>query len=1655
MARSVREILVWNPADELLSPACEGLLNEARSVHLRLQDALDRGQPIKTALASLACNMGADSEDEELAELRMFVSDVIAIAKAAKAPHRTERCKAEHRMRVQASYTSEDSHPSFVSPNARLSGVESTKPVPIKTHCQPPALPRLTSVERSSRSTAITEAKVQANVEEMHPSDSDHVPLHRHLQLSLRRHLRQKARGRALRGKPEVAPGQDSAERITGVNETVKDREEPRLEKETNCKLEHCVQCPCNEIVTVVHQERPTRLQTYTGAQNAEGRNAASALSEKVPGASTAGGERTGMRMCLPAGSRHAGRDRQVPTRRGGGMPALQQDLASFHQTQDQVAVATQPSQSTWREQYDVQQDGFQRQVVAGKQRNPDEFVAVEHRTLLHPAMHPAMPIPERGGLFQSAAPQPQQAAAQDGPWHETVLGQVIAAKADLIQPTVCGTHPGLHQTRQASPAHREQRCQLEDLPVSALDQTAERTTSAPSPLSTWTRPAQPHLLQTSLEAKCGSQDSQSGLRELLDDVRSSCFRSQSMPAQDHAQATSERSGSHSIGQIAVGQAWQAEAEDVVSTAYSDNSRPDVLISRGAFARELRGTHAPHALCQDLAQLGNARIGSSADPMPADSLCAASAAPRSCSHAIVHQAELLAACAGAQSAGHSADAHNNSLEMSSEHLLRASTADGERTGMRMCLPAGSRHAGRDRHVPTRRGGGMPALQQDLASFHQTQDQVAVATQPSQSTWREQYDVQQDGFQRQVVGGKQRNPDEFVAVEHRTLLHPAMHPAMPIPERGGIFQSAAPQPQQAAAQDGPWHETVLGQVIAAKADLIQPTVCGTHPGLHQTRQASPAHREQRCQLEDLPVSALDQTAERTTSAPSPLSTWTRPAQPHLLQTSLEAKCGSQDSQSGLRELLDDVRSSCFRSQSMPAQDHAQATSERSGSHSIGQIAVGQAWQAEAEDIVSTAYSDNSRPDVLISRGAFARELRGTDAPHAPCQDLAQLGNARIGSSADSMPTDSLCAASVAPRPCSHAIVHQAELATGTGAGDWNAGSLDAQSQDIVRHRHGDEPPVPSAHPFQQQLSSEGLVIGADRTPSRGDDEDATQSRASRLVAPTLPCLPGKQRQDHAAAAKGKTQTWGEGLSKQVSDTAHLPLDSLAAESVGSVGIPLRPLSDTALQASVSGAFPCGGRSTAPRDDAEDTILSPAGNLCVTSEAPALRTCNHAIVQQAELATSTGAGDWTAGSLDAQSQDIVRHRRGDEPPVPSAHPFQQQLSSEGLVIGADRTPSRGDEEDATQSRASRLGPLLQDVALGPLAPTLPCLPGKQRQDHAAAAKGKSQTQAEGLSKQGPDTASSDAELVSDTARLPLDSLAAESVGSVPLQDGGIPLRPLSDTALQASFSGAFPCGGRSTASRDDAEDTILSLAENLCVTSEAPALRTCNHAMVHQAELATGTGAGDWNAGSLDAQSQDIVQHRHGDEPPVPLARPFQQQLSSEGLVIGADRTPSRGDEEDATQSRASRLGPLFQDVALGPLAPTLPCLPGKQRQDHAAAAKGKSQTQGEGLSKQGPDIASSDVELVSDTARLPLDSLAAESVGSVPLQDGGIPLRPLSDSALQAPVSGAFPCGGRSTASRDDAEDTILSPAETLCVTSEAPALRACNHAIVQQGRACH
>ena len=116
MARSVREILVWNPADELLSPACEGLLNEARSVHLRLQDALDRGQPIKTALASLACNMGADSEDEELAELRMFVSDVIAIAKAAKAPHRTERCKAEHRMRVQASYTSEDSHPSFVSP---------------------------------------------------------------------------------------------------------------------------------------------------------------------------------------------------------------------------------------------------------------------------------------------------------------------------------------------------------------------------------------------------------------------------------------------------------------------------------------------------------------------------------------------------------------------------------------------------------------------------------------------------------------------------------------------------------------------------------------------------------------------------------------------------------------------------------------------------------------------------------------------------------------------------------------------------------------------------------------------------------------------------------------------------------------------------------------------------------------------------------------------------------------------------------------------------------------------------------------------------------------------------------------------------------------------------------------------------------------------------------------------------------------------------------------------------------------------------------------------------------------------------------------------------------------------------------------------------
>ena len=1700
---------MWNPADELLSPACEGLLNEARSVHLCLQEALDRGQPIKTALASLACNMGADSEDEELAELRMFVSDVIAIAKAAKAPHPTARRKAGHKTRVQASFASEDSHPSRVS---LLSGVENTKAVPSKTehHCQAPALPRLASVEHSSRSTAITEA--QAQDAEEHPSDSDQIPLHRHLQLSLRRHLRQKAPGRALRGK-------DSAEKIA-ANESAKAKDqEERHESEADC-MAHFMQC--NETVTVVHQVRPTSLQSHTGAQHAEGRNA---LCRQMPGAPSAARESTA--MCLPAGSRH-GLEKRLPTSRGGGIPAGPQDLASFHQTQAQVAVAAQPSPSTCREPYGVHQDGRQSQVVAGKQSNPGEFVPTEHRTFLHPAMHPAMPIPERGGVVQSATPQPQQAAAQDGRLHKTVLGQVIAAKANHIQlssgadwsdckrgsrfpkldtttssPAVCTSHPGQHEACQVSPAQGEQRCQPEDLPVSALGQTAEHTTSAPVPLSTRARPVQTDLLQTSREAMSGSQVSQSGIRELLDDVRSSFFRAQPMlPAQDHMQTmqnqtqTSERwSGSHTIGQIA--DVGQAQLEALVSTVnYSDNSHPD------AHEPELRGTDAPHAPCQDLAQLGTARIGSSAAPMSADSLCATSAAQasRPCNHEIVHQAGL-ATCAGTQTAGRSPDTQNLQ-DMSSKQRPGAPSAARESTAM--CLPAGSRH-GLEKRLPTSRGGGIPAGPQDLASFHQTQAQVAVAAQPSPSTCREPYGVHQDGRQSQVVAGKQSNPGEFVPTEHRTFLHPAMHPAMPIPERGGVVQSATPQPQQAAAQDGRLHKTVLGQVIAAKANHIQlssgadwsdckrgsrfpkldtttssPAVCTSHPGQHEACQVSPAQGEQRCQPEDLPVSALGQTAEHTTSAPVPLSTRARPVQTDLLQTSREAMSGSQVSQSGIRELLDDVRSSFFRAQPMlPAQDHMQTmqnqkqTSERwSGSHTIGQIAdVG---QAQLEALVSTVnYSDNSHPD------AHEPELRGTDAPHAPCQDLAQLGTARIGSSAAPMLADSLCAASAAQasRPCNREIVHQAEPTTCAGAGDWNADSAEASGQDRVRHRVCDLPPVPLGHPLQQQLSSEGFAAGDDSTPSRDGKKDASLSGSnlSRALlrdvalgplASTLPRPAGPQRQDQTAAAKGKSQTGAEGLSKPgsdtagsnaelVSDTARLPLDSLATQSVESVplpdgGIPLTPLADTVLQAAVSGAFPGGGRSTPSRDDAQNATRSPAGNLCATSEAPAPGTCNHDIVHQAEPTTCAGAGDWNADSAEASGQDRVQHRVCDVPPVPLGHPFQQQLSSEGFAAGDDSTPSRDGKKDASLSGSNLSRALLRDVALGPLASTLPRPAGQQRQDQTAAAKGKSQTLAEGLSKPGLDTAGSNAELVSDTARLPLDSLATQSVESVPLPDGGIPLTPLADAVLQAAVSGAFPGGGRSTPSRDDAQNATRSPAGNLYASSEAPAPGTCNHEIVHQAEPTTCAGAGDWNADSAEASGQDIVQHRVCDVPPVPLGHPLQQQLSSEGFAAGDDSTPSRDGKKDASLSGSNLSGALLRDVALGPLASTLPRPAGPQRQDQTAAAKGKSQTGAEGLSKPGSDTAGSNAELVSDTARLPLDSLATQSVESVPLPDGGIPLTPLADTVLQAAVSGAFPGGGRSTPSRDDAQNATRSPAGNLYATSEAPAPGTCNHEIVHQ-----
>ena len=191
MAFSAPEVLAWRPAEELISwPSCRGLLAEARSVHRRLQDALKQGESIKASLASLAVD--GDSEDEELAELRLFVSDVIA--KVAKAPR---RAKFRRVQAAQAAYgANHASHGKHASPGL------SKAPNHQEARCQPsPALP--CSLHHSADPKNWPECDTELKPQSSDGEDSDHKPLHRHLKLSLRRHLQQGVHAEAVRHNSE------------------------------------------------------------------------------------------------------------------------------------------------------------------------------------------------------------------------------------------------------------------------------------------------------------------------------------------------------------------------------------------------------------------------------------------------------------------------------------------------------------------------------------------------------------------------------------------------------------------------------------------------------------------------------------------------------------------------------------------------------------------------------------------------------------------------------------------------------------------------------------------------------------------------------------------------------------------------------------------------------------------------------------------------------------------------------------------------------------------------------------------------------------------------------------------------------------------------------------------------------------------------------------------------------------------------------------------------------------------------------------------------------------------------------------------------------------------------------------------------------------
>ena len=203
-----RVSLAWKPSEDLAAwPASTGLLNEAQRIHLRLEEALDQGASIKAALEALACGNGGEenSEDEELADLRLFVSDVIA--KAAKAPYRRGRltaktargrpaCSGRTIAVTSSARTDAKTHNHALS--VRLSGGVRD----IARQSASPRRSRNMEVDCRTPRTAefggfpnfVTERSSLSDGDEFLHSDSENRPLQRHLQLSLQRHLKQRAR---------------------------------------------------------------------------------------------------------------------------------------------------------------------------------------------------------------------------------------------------------------------------------------------------------------------------------------------------------------------------------------------------------------------------------------------------------------------------------------------------------------------------------------------------------------------------------------------------------------------------------------------------------------------------------------------------------------------------------------------------------------------------------------------------------------------------------------------------------------------------------------------------------------------------------------------------------------------------------------------------------------------------------------------------------------------------------------------------------------------------------------------------------------------------------------------------------------------------------------------------------------------------------------------------------------------------------------------------------------------------------------------------------------------------------------------------------------------------------------------------------------------